>query len=137
MKLVFLITFWLTSLVASAQTLLLFGGKDHDEFLGCINCNGYSSNSVWNEYSNYGNSYNSKSIWNEYGTYGNEYSDYSPWNPYATHPPVVVDRDGNFYGYLTTNKYHPKRATFKLALIMYKYYEDIRDNVSEWEEELF
>ncbi|WP_102408722.1 hypothetical protein [Parabacteroides bouchesdurhonensis] len=137
MKYIYTILFILMSLVASSQTLLLFGGMDHDIFLGCINCNGYSDNSVWNEYSTYGNSNNSESIWNEYGDYGSEYSDYSPWNPYANYPPVVVDRGGNFYGYLTVNKYNPKRATIKLALIMCKYHEDIKDNVSEWADELF
>ncbi len=29
-------------------------------------------------------------------------------NQYASDPPVVVDEQGNFYGYLTVNPYYPK-----------------------------
>jgi hypothetical protein len=44
------------------------------------------------------------------GTYGSNYSDSSPWNRYATSPPVIVDEQGNFYGYLTANVANPKRT---------------------------
>lgn len=87
----------------SAQVLHLYGGKNNDVYLGCLNCNNYDSDSIWNEYGTYGSSYNTNSIWNEYGTYGNEYNSYSPWNSYGSDPPVVVDKEGNFYGYFTVN----------------------------------
>jgi hypothetical protein len=135
-KIIFLILIAFCQTVYSQQ-LYIYGGSNHDEFLGCLNSNGYDSNSIWNEYGTYGNSYNSKSIWNEYGTYGSEYSSYSPWNEYATEPPVVVDKEGNFYGYLTVNEYKSQRADFDLALIMYKYYDLIRENVSKWYEKIF
>lgn len=61
-----------------AQTLLIYGGSDHDVFLGKLNADCYDSESIWNEYGTYGSKYSSKSIWNEYGTYGSEYSSYSP-----------------------------------------------------------
>ena len=77
-----------------AQTLLIYGGSDHDVFLGKLNADCYDSESIWNEYGTYGSEYSSKSIWNEYGTYGSEYSSYSPWNEYASTPPVVVDSRG-------------------------------------------
>jgi hypothetical protein len=32
-------------------------------------------------------------------------SQFSACNEYANYPPVVVDRAGNFYGYLTLNEY--------------------------------
>jgi len=123
--------------ILSAQALHLYGGSDHDEYLGCINCSAYDSNSIWNEYGTYGNSYNTKSIWNEYGTYGNEYNSYSPWNAYSSYPPVVVDGNGNFYGYFTVNSYKSNRADFSLVLTLYKYYKLIREDVSGWYEELF
>lgn len=132
--------FWavvLYSTVFSAQALHLYGSRDHDEYLGCINCSAYDSNSIWNAYGTYGNSYNSKSIWNEYGTYGNEYNTYSPWNAYSSYPPVVVDAAGNFYGYFTVNSYKSGRADFSLALTIYKYHKLIRKDVSGWYEELF
>ena len=120
-----------------SQTLHLYGGQNHDEYLGCLNCNSYDKNSIWNEYGTYGNSYNSKSIWNEYGTYGNEYNSNSPWNAYGSNPPVVVDKEGNFYGYFTVNEYKAKRADFGLALTIYKYYDLIRDDVSKWYDKIF
>ena len=120
-----------------SEALNIFGGKDHDEYLGCLNCDKYNPNSIWNEYGLYGNKYNTRSIWNEYGTYGSEYSQLSPWNTYASNPPVIVDKDGGFYGYLTVNKYNNKQADFNLALLLYKYYELIRDDVSKWYDKIF
>ena len=70
-----------------SQTLYIYGGEDHDVFLGKLNASKYDS----------------KSIWNEYGTYGSAYSSYSPFNSYASYPPVIVDEEGNFYGYFTVN----------------------------------
>lgn len=120
-----------------AQNLHLYGGKNHDEYLGCLDCNSYDINSIWNEYGTYGNNYNLKSIWNEYGTYGNPYNAYSPWNAYGSNPPVVVDKEGNFYGYFTVNEYGAKRAEFSLALLIYQYYDLIRDDVTKWYDKIF
>ena len=87
--------------------LLLYGGDNHDTFLGCFDCSEYGSDSICNEYGTYGSEYSSNSIWNEYGTYGSEYSSSSPWNEYSSsnNVPVLVDRSGNFYGYFTINCY--------------------------------
>lgn len=90
--------------VAHAQELLLFGGRGHDEFLGCFNCNELSSESICNEFGT-GNSFDTQSIFNEFGTFGNEFASSSPWNEFSTSDdvPVLVDRNGNFYGYFTIN----------------------------------
>lgn len=120
-----------------SQTLHLYGGQTHDDYLGCLNCSSYDANSIWNEYGTYGSSFSSESIWNEYGTYGNEYSSYSPWNEYTSTPPVVVDNDGNFYGYFTVNEYKTKRADFELALVIYRYHDLIKDDVSDWHDRIF
>lgn len=104
-----------------SQQLYIYGGSNHDDFLGSLNSSIYDSNSIWNEY----------------GTYGNKYSSYSPWNEYAAEPPVIVDGDGNFYGYFTVNKYKPQRADFNLALIMYKYHDLIREDISKWYKKIF
>ena len=98
-----------------SQTLYIYGGEDHDVFLGKLNASKYDSKSIWNEYGTYGSEYNANSIWNEYGTYGSAYSSYSPFNSYASYPPVIVDEEGNFYGYFTVNKYKSKRANFDLV----------------------
>ena len=122
---------------ANGQALILYGGDDHEEFLGCINCGRYDSKSIWNEYGTYGSKYSSNSIWNEYGTYGSEYSSNSPWNAYASNPPVIVDKNGNFYGYLTVNEYKSKRADFRLADILCKYFKYIREDVGDWYDKIF
>lgn len=119
------------------QTLHLYGGKNHDEYLGCLNCDKYSSNSIWNAYGTYGSKYNSNSIWNAYGTYGSKYNSYSPWNSYSNDSPVIVDKEGNFYGYFTINKYRSKRADFDLVGILYEYHELIRDDVAKWYDKIF
>lgn len=117
--------------------LHIYGGDGHKVYLGCINCNEYSQNSVWNEYGTYGNNYNVMSIWNNYGTYGNDFSIYSPWNKYGTNPPVIVDKEGNFYGYFTVNENHGKRWESSLANIIYKYFDMIMDDVGKWYKKIF
>lgn len=139
MKKFILINFTFLTFVfyANGQTLHLYGGSNHDVYLGCLNCSNYDSDSIWNEYGTYGSTYNSKSIWNAYGTYGNSYNSDSPWNSYGSNPPVVVDKSGNFYGYFTVNSYKDKRADFGLALTIYENYEDIRDDVGGWYDKIF
>jgi hypothetical protein len=89
--------------------LLMFGGRDHGEFLGCLNCYRSEPFSVWNESGEYGNPGNENSIWNQKGPYGSRTSPVSPWNPRSSEPPLVVDRLGNLYGYFTLNRGYPKR----------------------------
>jgi|TARA_B100000315_G_C14441585_1_gene524931 hypothetical protein len=110
--------------VVSAQDLLIFGGKGHDDFLGCLSCSGYSSDSICNGYGKYGNKYNPSGMWNPYGGFGNKYSSKSPWNKYSNSNsvPVVVDRDGNFYGYFTINQYRSK--AFKHARVLREIFEE-------------
>lgn len=136
-KLLLSLVCFIASIVCNAQTLYIYGGSDHDVFLGCLNSNKYDSKSIWNEYGTYGSKYNSKSIWNEYGTYGSSYSAYSPWNDYASYPPVIVDEEDNFYGYLTINQYKYNRADFSLAKYLYEYYDVIRDNIGKWYDKIF
>jgi hypothetical protein len=136
-KIFTIFTIFITATSSFSQTLHLYGGKNHDVYLGCLNCDAYNSNSIWNEYGTYGSKYNSNSIWNAYGTYGSKYNTYSPWNAYSSEPPVVVDKDGNFYGYFTVNKYNSKQADFELALTIYSNYDLIMDDVSKWYEKIF
>ncbi len=119
------------------QALHIYGGQNNDVYLGCLNCDKYDQNSIWNAYGKYGYKYNSNSIWNSYGTFGSKYNSYSPWNAYSNTPPVVVDKNGKFYGYLTTNKYKSGRAEFGLAQTLYEYHEFIVDDVSKWYDKIF
>jgi hypothetical protein len=96
----------LPSLGKDAPALLLFGGRGHKTFLGCLNCSEYDPGSIDNAYGTHGSRYSSVSIFNHYSDYGSRYSDYSACNPYATDPPVIVDKGGKYYGRLTLNRYH-------------------------------
>jgi hypothetical protein len=89
---------------ASAQRLLLFGGSNHDVFLGCFSCNEFASDSIFNEFGAYGSEFRQDSIFNDFGTYGSSFSQFSPCNRIASNPPVLVDENGGFYGYLTLNR---------------------------------
>lgn len=136
-KKVFIVLSLLLFCIFHAQTLHLYGGADQDQYLGCLNCDNFDKNSIWNKFSDYGNVYSSKSIWNTYGNYGSSYSTYSPWNAYASYPPAIVDQDGNFFGFLTLNPYKSERSELELALILCKHHEEIKSDVGVWYERLF
>jgi len=119
------------------KAMHIYGGQNHDIYLGCLNCNDIDANSIWNDIGRYGSNISATSIWNDISVYGSDISSYSPWNDIANNPPVIVDKDGDFYGYLTINDIKPKRAEFTLALTLYKYHNLIKDNVSEWYSKLF
>ena len=90
---------------ALTQDLLLFGGSNHDEYLGCLKCSESRTDSVCNGFGKYGNEFGTN-MWNEFSSpYGNEFSSSSPWNEFSTSKsvPVLVDRNGKFFGYFTIN----------------------------------
>ncbi|MWP99728.1 hypothetical protein F9874_05550 [Glaesserella parasuis] len=121
----------LSSLSAYAEpTYLLFVGKNHDKFLGCLNCNKYDNSSIWNKYGDFGSKYSSESIWNKYGTYGSKYSGESPWNKYSTESPVIVDSSGNYYGKFTINKYDDQ-TRIKSILWILENHEYIMENLDD------
>ena len=90
--------------------ILLFGGPDHEDFLGCLNCERSDAFSVWNESVEYGSTTHPHSIWNRNGVYGSPSSPWSPWNPSSKTPPIAVDRAGNVYGQFTRNLSNPDRV---------------------------
>lgn len=119
--------------VAAAQTpaLLLFGGKNHKVFLGCLNCGRFDSDSVCNRFGDYGSRFSDKSIWNRFGGYGSRFEDHSPWNKFATAPPAIVDSQGNFYGYFTANRYHDKRTTDRSFLAFLNNADKVNQDLEE------
>ena len=80
----------------------LIAQDNEKTYLGEIT-NRYASNSIFNEYGNYGSKYSSNSIWNEFTTFGSEYSYYSPFNEYTSTPPMII-KNRRIVGYLTANK---------------------------------
>ncbi len=89
---------------SQSQDILIMGGSSQDVFLGCLSCNEYSSNSVWNQYGRYGWQ-NKYGIWNRFGQHANPYALHSACNQHSRSGPALVDRDGNFYGRLSVNQY--------------------------------
>lgn len=133
----FLIGFLLlTTMAFSQKKLHLYGGDNRDIYLGCLNCNEVDSKSIWNDIGTYGSEIGSKSIWNEIGTYGSEISSYSPWNNIASNPPAIMDDDGGFYGYFTTNSVKGNRTEIKLFVYILDNHKEIRKNRSEFKKKL-
>jgi hypothetical protein len=115
----------------TATALLLFGGQSHDVFLGCLNCGKFDESSIWNQFGKYGSKFQSNCIWNEFGPYGSRYTATSPWNPFAGTPPIVLDSQGNFYGYFTANKLDPKRTTVESLQYILSNGDYIRSHLEE------
>ena len=92
---------------------LLLYSNDGKDYLGKLVTNKYDSESIWNEYGDYGSQYQTDSIWNEYGDYGSKYSSKSAFNKYASDPPKIVDSNGKFFGYLTANEYKSNGYTIE------------------------
>jgi hypothetical protein len=87
--------------------LLIFGGRNHDVFLGCLTCSEFDSSSARNELT-YGSAFSSTSFHNHFSDYGSEFSSTSACNLFASHPPVVVDNQGRYYGELTVSTTNPR-----------------------------
>ena len=65
---------------ATLNPLLLFGGPEHQDFLGCLTCDASEPYSIWNPQSDYGSPDHPHSIWNRAGPYGSTDSPHSPWS---------------------------------------------------------
>jgi len=83
--------------------LMVFGGREHDIYLGCLSCEPQEPESIFNEFGSYGSAYSPYSIHNVECVYGDATSPVCPANPRALYPPVIRDQTGRFYGYLTVN----------------------------------
>ncbi len=64
--------------------------------------NRFDSESVLNQFGQYGSPYAALSTNNQYGTYGSPYSSLSARNPYTSTPPVIV-KNGTALAYYTVN----------------------------------
>ena len=111
--------------IPAEAKLMLFGGTGHDEYLGCLDCSEYATDSICNEFGSHGSEFASDSIFNEFGTYGSEFSSKSPWNAFTSSKdvPVLVDEDGGFYGYFTINQFRSDAVGF--AADLYTLYDRV------------
>ena len=104
-----------------ASTLLLYGGADHDVFLGCYTCDREDPHAVFNADGLYGSTRNAHSIWNPHCPFGDRKSPYSPWNPHATAPPLIKDEYDVKHGDFTANPDFPGRTTDPATVRFLKY----------------
>ncbi|MEK9968850.1 MAG: hypothetical protein VW600_06920 [Ferrovibrio sp.] len=93
--------------IVSGSTLI--AQDDRNTYLGKIT-NSFDSDSIFNEYGNYGNKFSANSIWNEYSTFGSEYNIASPFNKFSTSPPMII-KNRAVIGYLSSNKALPNSVT--------------------------
>ncbi|HYE46411.1 MAG TPA: hypothetical protein VEA44_11640 [Caulobacter sp.] len=54
---------------AQDDDILIFGGDDHKEFLGCLTCSEFDGQSVWNKFSTHGWE-NGFGTWNKFPVQG-------------------------------------------------------------------
>jgi len=105
-----------SSAKANAQPapLLVFGGRDHKLFLGCL-CAPSDSASVFHDvaypYTLYGIRKRETSIFNPMSEVGLMLSEYSPCNHFAKDPPVIVTLEGQFIARLTVSSFVRAAAT--------------------------
>lgn len=111
----------------TAKALLLFGGKDHKTFLGCLNCVDTSASSICNELGKYGSDLQANSIWNSLGKFGSDLNSESPWNDLSFDAPIIVDAEGKSYGYFSTNSLHHDRTQIEWLVAILDYYETDND----------
>lgn len=98
-----------------SSAYFVYGGLNHEVFLGCLSCDAYALNSIRNVDGPHGATYAAASVSNHNSPYGDSYSDTSACNSIASNPPVIVDARGHYYGRLTLNPY---RDQIQAAIII-------------------
>jgi hypothetical protein len=96
-----------TTEIGIASITSLVGARlvaDDGEFIGVISSSRFSSDSICNDFGDYGSSFSSKSIKNEFGQYGSRFSPLSAYNQFATTPPTIF-RGGLIVGVLSKNRF--------------------------------
>jgi hypothetical protein len=120
---------------ATLNPLLLFGGPELQDFLGCVTCDAAEFYSIWNADSDYGSPKHPNSIWNRKGRYGSTDSPYSPWSRRPKSVPVVVDRAGNLCGNFAVDQSYPGRVSDGYLIWLLEGHDWIADHLDEVREE--
>ena len=114
LALVVLPTISLASTLSCSQVdgMAIFG-YDWNEWIhiGAIG-NEFNSLSIANDFGA-GNEFKSTSIFNEFGRYGGEFGSNSAFNDFASNPPIIINDDYKFVGYLTTGYKTPSINTYE------------------------
>ncbi len=120
---------------ATVNPLLLFGGPEQQDFLGCLTCDAAEPYSIWNPESDYGSPTHPSSIWNRRGRYGSVASPHSPWSRHPRSVPVVVDRAGNLCGNFAVDRAFPGRVTEGYLVWLLEAHDWIADHLDEVRED--
>jgi hypothetical protein len=120
---------------ATINRVLLFGGPEQQDFLGCLTCDASEPYSIWNRDSDYGSTTHPHSIWNRKGPYGSTESPHSPWSRKPASAPVVVDRAGNLCGYFVVDRTFPGRVTDGYLVWLLEGHDWIADHLDEVRED--
>lgn len=120
---------------ATLNPLLLFGGPEHQDFLGCLTCDASEPFSIWNPQSDYGSPDHPHSIWNRAGPYGSTDSPHSPWSRRPKSVPVVVDRAGNPCGNFAVDRSFPGRVSDGYLIWLLEGHDWIADHLEEVRED--
>lgn len=88
----------------TSRKVMIFGGRGHGTYLGCLNCPASATDSIFNKNGRYGGCPSAfadnlfcRGAFKEFGSSG-PFHDESACANGASDPPVIVDGDGNYYG---------------------------------------
>lgn len=114
------------------EQLHIYGGKNHDQYLGCLTCSNDQLKSIWCTFGDYGSRHMPNAIWNELGKYGSANNKYSPFNVKAKYPPIILDDHKRSHGYFTINKNNQQRSNNYLAADICEDIDQIREDIVSW-----
>lgn len=82
------------------QQYLIYAGPLHRDYIGCLNCDQFDTNSVWDGYGalGWGNAFSDAS---HFAAYRAPHGRYSACDAFAADPPILIDRSLNHYGTLS------------------------------------
>lgn len=97
------------------EAVLVYSQETPRVFLGCLNCNELDSNSIKNEFGNYGSEFSAISMRNTFSNYGSEFSNVSPCNEFASSPPFAVTKSGKYLGIFSISEFKSKEPLLSSA----------------------
>jgi hypothetical protein len=88
----------------TSRKIMIFGGRSHGTYLGCLSCPSSAPDSIFNAYGGYGRcaSHADRNLFcrgafAEFGSSG-PFDDASACSSGASDPPVILDEQGTYYG---------------------------------------
>ena len=87
----------------SLEGATILAQDDTNTYLGKIE-SPFSSDSIFNEFGDYGSEFSDVSVFNEFSDFGSEFSSYSATDEFTSTPPIII-KNGKIIAYLTTNEF--------------------------------